>query len=251
MTRTPHSLIASVLLIVAGAAQASSTVDFSNGDGGWEGINPTEPIPGFGTWIDPTLGHTAPALHSVIPDSFVLHWQNTTSAVTGSFSQPGSVTIGLDVNANSIINLFTGEEVSRDLVVELRDYDSGVNGIPYSSVWFNLGTLAAGNGWQHLSATIGDTTSATLPSGWNGYGDWNADGTGTLPAGVSFADILKGVDEVAFTTAVPDWMYGYTYFDVALDNVSISAVPEPTTVVLQGLGLAALAGIVRRKRQAR
>lgn len=253
MTRATLSTLAAALLLAAGAAHADpgqTLVDFSNGTGGWEGVNPWEPIPGQGTWIDPSMGNTAPALHTVNPDTFTLTWTNTTTAVTGNYAGAGSVTIGLDVRANSIINLFTGAEVSRDLVVELRDYDNTSGGLPWTSVWFNLGTIAAGLGWQHLSVTIADTTSAALPAGWHGYGAETELGEPILPAGTSFADVLSGVDEIAFTTAVPGWFFGFTYFDVALDNIGVSVVPEPATLLLQALGLVVVGGAVRRARRA-
>ena len=243
-------LAAAGLLLAASTSQADPgqhLVDFSSGMGGWEGINPWEPIPGWGTFIDTSLGQGAPGLHTRVPDSFMVHWSNTTEAVTGNYASSPRVTIGLDVNAISIINLFTGQEVTRDLVVELRDYDNVSGGLPYTSVWFNLGTIGAGMGWQHLSVTIADTHATALPSGWGGYGAETSLGEPILPAGTTFADVLRGVDEITFTTAVPGFFYGFTHFDVALDNIGVSAVPEPGTWALQALGLAALVPLVRRR----
>lgn len=247
------SSLAAGLLALAGAAQADPgqhQIDFSSGAGGWEGINPWEPVPGWGTFIDPMLGNGAPALHTRVPDSFMVHWSNQTAAVTGNYTSVPSVTIALDVNAISIINLFTGAEVSRDVVVELRDWDNTSGGLPYTSVWFNLGTISAGMGWQHLAVNIADTSASALPTGWQGYGAETALGEPILPAGTSFADVLRGVDEMVFTTAVPGYFYGFTQFDVALDNIQVTAVPEPATLALHALGLAALAGAVRRRRRA-
>ena len=99
--------------------------------------------------------------------------------------------------------------------------------------------------------TIADTHAAALPAGWGGYGAETEFGEPILPAGTTFADVLRGVDEITFTTAVPGWFYGFTYFDVSLDNIGVSAVPEPATWALQGLGLAALLPLLRRRRRAR
>ena len=65
-----------------------------------------------------------------------------------------------------------------------------------------------------------------LPAGWDGYGAEDSTGMPYLPSDRTFASVLAGVDEVAFTTYVPGMVFGYTYFDVAVDNISISAVPQ-------------------------
>ncbi|QBQ39542.1 PEP-CTERM sorting domain-containing protein [Pseudoduganella plicata] len=157
-----------------------------------------------------------------------------------------SVTFGIDVLANSV--WFFNREVTRDLVIELRDYDNQANGLPYTSVWAKVGTLDAGKtGWQHLSVTIDDTSVLGLPSGWGGYGAEDAQGNPFLPSDRTFASVLAGVDEVAFTTLVPGFVYGFTYFDVAVDNISISPVPEPAQGGMLLAGLAGMAALARRR----
>jgi hypothetical protein len=131
-------------------------------------------------------------------------------------------------------------------VVELRDYDNKPADLPYTSVFYNLGSIDATKGWQHLSVTIGDTKSTLLPSGWGGYG--GPDGSGpTLPAGRTFASVLASVDEIVFTTLQPGYAYGFANFDVAIDNVSVSAVPEPSTYGMMAGGLALVGWLARRK----
>ena len=43
-----------------------------------------------------------------------------------------------------------------------------------------------------------------------------------LPAGRSWTDVLAGVDRIEFTTFVPGFFFGFTNFDLSIDNVSIA-----------------------------
>lgn len=236
-------LVLTVASALASAAAGTTTVDFSNGQQGWEAGSPFD---GYqGVWIDPTLGSGAPALHTINPETFGVHWSTTTNdAFLGDYGRFGAVTLGIDVLANSITYL--GNEVHRNVVVELRDYDNPYGGMPYTSVWYDLGEIGADKGgWQHFAVTIGDTASAALPSGWGGYG--NTIDEPSLPPGRSFADVLAGVDEITFTTFVPGYFYGWTAYDVAVDNISISPVPEPANAAMLLGGLGVLAALRRRR----
>lgn len=229
------------------AGPASSFVDFSNGAQGWEGTQPANGVGGSG--IDDGMGNGAPALRTVIENFGISFGNRSNQNYLGDYSRLGSVTIGLDVIANSI--RYVGQEVSRNLVVELRDYGNTPQGMPYTSVWFNLGAIDHTMGWQHLSVTIADTAAAALPAGWGGYGSADdADGPG-LPPGRTFADVLSSVDELVFSTYVPGWFYGFTDFDVAIDNIAVDAgpaeVPEPSTWALTIGGLGMLGWMTRRR----
>jgi hypothetical protein len=237
--------IAMTFVSLMATAATGTTTDFSNGDGGWNtglGYDGTQ-----GTWLDSSVGNGAPVLHTRIVDTFGLNWVNgSNSAFVGDYTKYGAVSLGIDVLANSI--QYEGREVHRDMVVELRDYDNPYGGMPFTSVWYNLGEIGADKGgWQHLSVTIGDTAASALPGGWGGFG-----GTGLepgLPPGRTFADVLAGVDEIAFSTYVPGYLYGWTTYDVAVDNISISPVPEPSSFAMLAGGLGILA-LARRRRLA-
>lgn len=242
------AMMALILSLAGGAAMAvptSTTVDFSNGENGWWGMQPANGVGGSG--IDTTLGNSAPALRTVIENFGVTWGTSSNQAFLGDYTKAGAVTLGLDIKAQQI-NYF-GQDVSRNVVVELRDYDNKPADLPYTSVFYNLGSIDATKDWQHLSVTISDTSSALLPAGWGGYGGPDAQGP-TLPSGRTFASVLASVDEVVFTTLQPGYVYGFTNFDVAIDNVSISAVPEPATygMMLGGLGL--VGWLARRRRSA-
>lgn len=233
------------LAFAAGSA-AAATTDFSSGTQGWEGTQPANGVGGSG--IDASLGNGAPAYRTII-NNFGITFANSTNAdfVHDYTASPG-VTFGIDVLAQQVS--FFGQDVTRDLVLELRDYDNAGNGLPYTSVWYTVGTLDASvEGWQHFSVTIDDTSAIGLPSGWGGYGAEQADGTPYLPEDRTFASVLAGVDEIAFTTYKPGFMYGFTDFDVAVDNITVSPVPEPGTYAMMLAGLGVVGAIARRRRQ--
>ena len=76
-----------------------------------------------------------------------------------------------------------------------------------------------------------------------------------LPPDRSFANVLASVDEIAFTTFVPGYFYGWTGYDVVVDNISIDSgsaadVPEPGSLAMLAGGLGML-GLARRRRKAR
>jgi hypothetical protein len=212
MKKELAGLLLSVVSAIASAAPTSTTVTFSNGTEGWAGIGDGQ----GGSWIDNTGSKDRSSYHSRIYQTFGLNWvTRTNQAFVGDYSKARSVTLGIDVRTNSIT--FEGIDVRRHLVVELRDYQNPYGNMPYTSVWYDLGEIGANtSGWQHMSVTIPDTTSETLPHGWGGYGD-----DVSLPPGRTFANVLAHIDEVAFTTFVPGYSYGFTNFDVEIDNIAI------------------------------
>jgi hypothetical protein len=220
MKRLARSMIVAALACAGMSAFANPqtlNVDFSAGELGWVNL----PLAGDqGSWIEPASGvDGTPGWRTRNVETWGLTWRNSANpAFVGDYASAGSVTLSVDVKANSI--QWQGIEVSRDLVLELRNYRNPPNGAPYSSVWFKLGTIARSDDWQHLQVTIRNTGAHTLPPGWQAY-------TGTLdfklPKGVTFGDMLKNVDEVAITTFVPGRVYDWTYYDVLVDNISMTA----------------------------
>jgi hypothetical protein len=220
------------------AAHAAVT-DFSNGAEGWTG----------NAEVDEAVGTPAPGFHSLV-ESFGLSWRNTTNpAFTGDYTAAASLTIGLDVQTNSITYL--GTEVTRGLFVKLSSFGpEGEEAPPVATVYYRLGTLSAAiDGYQHLEVTIDDTSSAVLPDGWGGV---DGDGLLQLPDGVTFADVLADVDQIEFTTYEPDYFYGFTVFDVVGDNFAVvanaGAVPEPASWATMIAGFGLVGGALRRRR---
>ena len=145
------------------------------------------------------------------------------SAFLGDYTQFNDVTITIDVLVDKIE--FFGNPVTRPWVLELRDFDTAQGGFPWTSVWYKLDNISetTNSSWRTYAVTITDPTSATLPPEWEGYGDEDPNTfEPILPPGVTFADVLSGVDQIAFTTLQPGIFFGTTLHDVTIDNVSIT-----------------------------
>jgi hypothetical protein len=165
----------------------------------------------------------------------------------GDYSSFGSITFSVDVQVNSLT--FGGHQIAREIGVELIDRDiQGQDGA--SGVFFLLDYIsrATHGDWTTLSVTITDPTQSGLPDGWIGFGDFDpVTFAPMLPEGATFASVLAGVDEFRLTSYQPGFVYGFTDFNVRVDNLSVSVapVPAPGAFFLFASGLIA---IVRRRR---
>jgi len=235
-----HAAMAAVA--IAGVAQlgfagSSTVVTFDNGAEGWSGFG--------GTSIQPAGGNPGASMRTVL-ENFGIEFSNTTNAAfVQDLTQYTSVTFSIDLKVNQMD--FFGSPVTRPWVLELRDYDQpGPDNPFYSSVFYEFQWVGAGPDWNTWSVTIDNPQSATLPAGWGGSGDVNGSFEPVLPAGVTFASILAGYDEIAFTTLEPGWAFGFSNFDWQIDNITITTVPAPGALAL--LGVSGL--LARRRRRA-
>ena len=229
--------IAALATAAFSSGALATVTTFDNGDEGWSIQNAVT--------IENSGGN---------PGNFLSHFQIDTFGVTvsnsrnpafiGDYSAKGeSVSVSMDIEVTRVWDQFIGD-VSRELVVEFRNHDLAQGGLPYTSVWTSIGVMTTGTPWTTVGTTIDDTSSATLPAGWGGYG---AEDPNTfepiLPAGVTFADVLSNVDELVFTTYVPGYFFGFTNYDFGVDNMTITPTPGAASV----FALAGVAGL-RRKR---
>lgn len=232
MKMHPFAVMAS--LFAASSALASTTT-FSTGTNGWGVFHGNDGT--LGDFERPTGGNPDAHLEFIMVDTFGASLHNDSNAdVLGDYSRFGNtVTFGVDVKAESIT--FFGTEVERHVVVELVDNNPPGSNYPYTSVWYDLGTISAAQGtWQKLGVSV-DPTSSTIPAGWGGYGDEDPiTFEPILPANRTFASVLASVDEVRFTTFVPGFFYGFTNFDLRYDNVVVGAGPVPEPASLTALG---------------
>ena len=212
---------ASVLLVPATAMAADTTTTFDGGvTMGWTG--PTGP--GGATTVDPTGGNPTWNMHTIFND-FGITFRNSTpnGPFIDDLTQYDSVTISIDIKVHQLD--YFGQPTPRPFMVEFRDPDAAVGGYPWSSVWFEFDWISAEQygEWTTLSVTIDDPASTELPPGWGGYGDEDPDTfEPILPKGVTFAQILSGYDEMAFTTFEPGWGFIDSQFDVRIDNIRLA-----------------------------
>jgi hypothetical protein len=99
-------------------------------------------------------------------------------------------------------------------------------------VRFSSGSSAAVGGFSTLLGTVGSALSATYPvAGWVAY---------------SLALPTAATGRVAFRYTVAS-ASNASY--IGIDSVVVSSVPEPATLAMFGIGLAAFAGGARRRKQ--
>jgi hypothetical protein len=206
-----------VLATSALAGPISYTTTFEQGTDGWSVSGRND--------IGPNSGNPGAALDVEVIDVFAADIRNDENNPNfiGDYTTLGSFRLSVDIKIDSIT--FGGLQVARDIIVELRDTTTpNPKGYPYTSVWYNLGTLSASQpGWRTFSVEVVDPFSSTLPLGWAGYGDEDAFGNPKLPDDRTFTSVLKQVDELHFTTAVPGYFYGPTNFFMKVDNISVQA----------------------------
>jgi hypothetical protein len=222
MTILPCMSRAALLLAALAAAPAAlaqtTAVTFDNGAEGW--IGPTGP--GGTTSVVSTGGNPGANMRTVFNNFGITFANSTNAAFTGDFTNADSVTIAIDVRVENLA--FFGSQVTRNLVLELRDTTNPPAGYPWQSAWVVLSpiSLAATGSWKTFSATF-DPNSTALPAGWGGYG---AEDPVTfepeLPAGTTFRDIVSDIDTMAFTTLQPGFFYGFTDFTVRIDNIRVT-----------------------------
>ncbi|MBL4697572.1 MAG: hypothetical protein JKX70_01940 [Phycisphaerales bacterium] len=226
-TRFPLALIA---IASSTLAAQDTTTTFDNGLEGWS-------VSGRET-IDEGGGNPGENLHAIMVDVFGADTRNSTNVnFLGDYNRfGGSIELSIDIKVNMID--FFGTIVSRELVVDLRDFDKP-NGFTWASAWYSLGVLDSrvNNEWVTYSIIIEDTTSLDLPAGWRGSGAEDPDTfEPILPEGRTFASVLESIDQITFTTFVPGFFFGFTNFDIQVDNITIRAIGEPCLADLNNDG---------------
>ena len=225
MTRSIGLTIAAAVAFAGQAEAQTAVVTFANGTEGWEGPQG----PGGATVIEPTGGNPAERFRTVFNNFGIEFSTVSNQAFLGDYGRFETVTLAFDVKVDRVE--FFGQQVSRPLLIDLRSYNPEGSSYPWNSLYYVVGTVDSriDVAWVTHTVTIADPLSATLPTGWRGYGDEDpVTFEPRLPPGVTFADVLSRIDEVAITTLEPGFFFGFTDFDVSVDNITIAGTPRDT-----------------------
>ncbi|XVJ59379.1 MAG: hypothetical protein HEQ23_08230 [Tepidisphaera sp.] len=230
-----NSMMAAILVGtagLAGAARADENIlflDFEDGEAsGWTAN-------GIATIFD-SDGNPGRYMGVPLADFFgvTLSAREDASRVYGDLRRyvvgGGSLRISVDVRVFALVD-FAGEPIdptNYPLVLQFWNYDIPSDGIvSVYTIGPSLPPVEAG--WTRVTFDIPDPTGLALPAGWGGTG---AEDPVTfepeLPAGVTYADVLgafgAGVGQVDITTFVPGFFYGFNFWQVGWDNLSIDVI---------------------------
>ena len=241
---TSIALVGTLALVGACATTAQAVVTtFDSGTEGWS-------VSGRDT-VSNTGGNPGANMDVEVLEVFGAEIRNDSNAAfLGDLTRYGSsLRFSVDTVFTSIQAIPSGQELTRDLVVELVDYNPPGSNYPYVSVWYNLGEVGSHlPDWRTLGVTVDNVNSSTLPAGWGGTGDEDpVTFEPRLPPERTFASVLQSVDEIRFTTMVPGFFYAFHSYVMKVDNPGITAVPEPASALAAGGVLGAMA--LRRGRR--
>ena len=176
------------------------TVTFDDGTEGWHAWHSDKIVDG---------GNPGANLHLWNPESWGFILKNTGEDYSfgGNFFHCTKVIMSIDVKVNTIA--FLGSEVSRSLLVQLKNSKAD------AAVYATAGELYKRD-WTTFEIDI--PIQEDFPELWKGFG---SDPQQQIPSDITYGSVLRGVDDVIFTSYEPDMVYGYTAFDLQVDNISV------------------------------
>jgi hypothetical protein len=203
-----------------GMCVRTALVTFDRGTGSWQ----ADVLPQFGGFTaEETGGFPGAQGHFIANGVFgAVLYNKVDPRFIGDLSRLKIVTVSADLKSNKIVTEGTTTPTPRHLVLSLRSHALARTPYLYASVEYDLGNIQPTQNWKTyvVSFTPG---SIELPNGWAGYGsDDPVTGAPRLPAGITFADVLAHVDEVAFTTFQTGFFYDPGDFDLNFDNIRLT-----------------------------
>jgi len=212
---------------------------------------------GTGCGLNPAAVGAATQSGQVIAGNFTLGESGTGFQAWGNGDGTADLSYGFDSTGGGLYDF--------RMLGEFTD-DWNINEIG----WYDLGNPQDRHTIFSASAAVGATTQVFIPSNF-GFYYLNTSGNGEMFFTQSrfnvepnqdathkqqFASFqlgeftIMGVEDIFSNTLTPTWQAGaadYDYNDVMFGFRAASSVPEPTTLLLLGMGLAGIAVKSRRK----
>lgn len=239
-----HLLCAATLAGLAGSAALAGNIlvneNFDNGAGDWFLQGQQNLFPG---------GESGNYLGIPLIDAFGVTLHAASGPLTGDLTQYGGLEFSLSMRTFAFNN-FDGQPIDpafRPLTLQFVDTGDPDDFTDDVSVYVVSGSLPqVKDEWSTISFTVPTTMGAGLPAGWGGTGDEDPETfEPILPADRTFESVMQSVDEVRITTFQPGFFYGFSFYEVGVDNLVVRAVPAPGAIAVMGV---AGVGMLRRRR---
>lgn len=235
-------LVAASIAAGAGAGNILVSEDFETGTGGWQFQGNELLFPG---------GNPGNYLGIPLIDSFGITFgtSDASSPLIGDLTGYAGLEISFDMRTFQFRN-FAGEPIdpaSRPLVLQFIDRGDPDDFLDDVSVYIVGQHIPyEKDGWSRITFSVPTTTGDLLPDGWGGTGDEDPDTfEPILPSNRTFESVMANVDEVMISTFVPGFFYGFTFWEIGVDNLLVREIPAPGAAALLGV---ASVGLLRRRR---
>jgi len=228
-------------LAMGAQGQVVAFTDFSMGTDGWAGNA------GAVHTHNASTGNSYLRIPGTIDTFWFEFWNDSNRDWTGDYTSKGDdlLEFSLDFHVNRIVSSGGAVVTDRAVILEFRSFHFDHDFYHYASVYVELGRVSGyAMDWTRFSVTF-DPNATELPAGWGAYGNEDDQGNWIMPDGATFADMLSNVGEVVIHSAEYGMYYPFSFYDVSIDNLTLTVVPAPASAALLGLG----AMVARRRRR--
>ena len=213
------------------AAATTVISTFGSNVDGWTGIGTTV------SW-DSVNGNLAGSLQSLDADS---NWAQVVAPAKfhgawGTALNPATISADIKFVGSGTVAYPTEFAITDGDTTYFYKFSSP---LPSSSSWHTYSVAMNASGWTRMTSTI-------YNNGSDGWYYW-ASGQGSAPLGTeSLATVLQNVTDFHIRTDAVSGNYPAVNDRLNVDNVKLSWVPIPSTMLLLGSGLVGL-GLLRRR----
>jgi hypothetical protein len=241
-----HGFVAAAALatsaIAIAPARAATFVDTFTGGANSAGWN-------FGSFnadvIESSGGNPGAWLHNNLLDTFAPILSNDptiNSNFNGNLRAKGVSSIGVDARTDHA-DFGAG---GRNFSLLLRDTKGTPNDADDDDYAYFVGPEVpqVGQGWVSYDFPVPSQSTAALPPGWTG--GYSGDPEHFRP-GVDWNNVITHADSIEFWWLNPAFFAIFQQWDVGVDNVRVTSIPEPASLMsLSAIGAGAV--LLRRRR---